>query len=220
VAGAGYKQFADGDVLTAAQVQTYLQDQSVMVFADSSARDTALGTAVGGGNALAEGMVSYLSDSNAIEVYDGTGWTGVSKMKRVEAFTANGTWTVPAGVTYAIAHMLGGGGGGGGQTGAGTDGGSSSVAFASGTVTALGGEATGTTGLSTTAAYSAPANSGRAGTNNRSTSIPGGDAQWIVAGASVTPAASISVVVGAGGTGGTGGGEAGGSGYVWIEYYE
>jgi hypothetical protein len=41
----------------------------------------------------------------------------------------------------------------------------------------------------------------------------------LVAGASVTPAASISVVVGAGGSAGTDG-AAGGSGYVYIEYYE
>ena len=33
------------------------------------------------------------------------------KEKRIAAFTANGTWTVPADVTYAIAHMVGGGGG-------------------------------------------------------------------------------------------------------------
>jgi len=71
VAGAGYKQFADGDVLTAAQVQTFLQDQAVMRFADSSARTTALGTAV------AEGMVSYLQDTDTVEVYDGSAWVGV-----------------------------------------------------------------------------------------------------------------------------------------------
>jgi len=71
VAGAGYKAFADGDVLTAAQVQTFLQDQAVMRFADSSARTTGLGTAV------AEGMVSYLQDTDAVEVYDGSAWVSV-----------------------------------------------------------------------------------------------------------------------------------------------
>jgi hypothetical protein len=47
---------------------------------------------------------------------DGT-ITGVLVDKRIEAFTASGTFTVPAGVTYAIAHMLGGGGGIGQTTG-------------------------------------------------------------------------------------------------------
>ena len=30
---------------------------------------------------------------------------------KVERFTASGTWTVPAGVTYAVAYILAGGGG-------------------------------------------------------------------------------------------------------------
>ena len=149
-----------------------------------------------------------------------------SPIVKVAAFTSSGSWTVPAGVTYAIAHILGGGGGGGAQTvgGAGA-GGDSSVAFASGTVTALGGQegmATQVGGNSTT--FDEPNNSGRGGKSNERAngSCTGGDAQWIVAGAAVTPAASITVTVGAGGTGGTGGlaGGDGGSGYVWIEYQE
>ena len=70
MAGAGYKAFADGDVLTAAQVQTYLQDQAVMRFADSGARGSAIGTAT-------EGMLSYLADTDAVEVYDGSAWVSV-----------------------------------------------------------------------------------------------------------------------------------------------
>jgi hypothetical protein len=68
MAGAGYKLFNTGDVLTAAQVNTYLMEQSVMVFADAAARTTAL-TGV-----VAEGMLSYLKDTNAVEVYDGANW--------------------------------------------------------------------------------------------------------------------------------------------------
>ena len=44
-----------------------------------------------------------------------------------------------------------------------------------------------------------------------------GDGAIIVAGAAVTPAASITVTVGAGGVAGTNG-SAGGTGYVYIEY--
>ena len=68
MAGAGYKLFNTGDVLTAAQVNTYLMEQSVMVFADSAARTTALS------GVLAEGMLSYLKDTNAVEVYNGSAW--------------------------------------------------------------------------------------------------------------------------------------------------
>lgn len=72
MAGAGYKLFATGDVLTAAQVNTYLMQQTVMVFASSAARTTALS------GVLAEGMVSYLQDTNATEVYDGSAWVSIA----------------------------------------------------------------------------------------------------------------------------------------------
>jgi hypothetical protein len=68
MAGAGYKLFATGDVLTAAEVNTYLMQQAVMVFDDAAARTTALSGVV------AEGMLSYLKDTNAVEVYDGANW--------------------------------------------------------------------------------------------------------------------------------------------------
>ena len=72
MAGAGYKLFNTGDVLTAAQVNTYLQEQTVMVFASSAARTSALS------GVLAEGMVSYLQDTNAVEVYNGTAWVSLA----------------------------------------------------------------------------------------------------------------------------------------------
>jgi hypothetical protein len=70
MAGAGYKLFATGDVLTAAQVNTYLQEQTVMVFANAAARTTALS------GVLAEGMVTYLKDTDALEIYSGSAWVG------------------------------------------------------------------------------------------------------------------------------------------------
>ena len=148
--------------------------------------------------------------------------------KKIEAFTGSGTWTVPAGVTYAIAHMLGGGGGIGAGTTA-SAGGTSSVAFASGTVSAVGGARGISNGAVTQLLVeNGAANSGRgasrspdtAGTSpNNATESRGQDAQWIVAAAEVTPAASITVTVGGGGTAGTVG-AAGGSGYVYIEFFE
>jgi hypothetical protein len=71
MAGAGYKLFNTGDVLTAAQVNTYLNEQTVMVFASSAARTSALS------GVLAEGMMSYLQDTNSVEVYNGTAWVSV-----------------------------------------------------------------------------------------------------------------------------------------------
>lgn len=69
MAGAGRRTFQPGEVLTASNVNSYLMDQSVMRFASSAARGSAVGTAV-----IAEGMVSYLDDANALEFYDGASW--------------------------------------------------------------------------------------------------------------------------------------------------
>lgn len=82
MAGAGYKLFNTGDVLTAAQVNTYLQEQTVMVFASSTARTTALSSV------LAEGMMSYLQDTNAVEVYNGSAWVSVGSTGDITGVTA------------------------------------------------------------------------------------------------------------------------------------
>ena len=66
---AGYKTFNTGDVLTAAQVQYYLQNQSIMYFADTAARDAALTAGI-----VQEGMFAYLADTNTTVFYDGTTW--------------------------------------------------------------------------------------------------------------------------------------------------
>ena len=71
--GSGFRTFTAGEVLTASNVQDYLMDQSVMVFADSTARATNIGTAN-----FEEGMVSYLEDSDIVEVYNGTTWASIA----------------------------------------------------------------------------------------------------------------------------------------------
>ena len=67
----GYKDWSAGDILTAADLEDYTVKQSVMVFADASARTTALSSV------LREGMVSYLKDTDSTEVYDGSAWAAV-----------------------------------------------------------------------------------------------------------------------------------------------
>ena len=64
----GYKLFSTGEVLTAANVNNYLMNQTVMVFASAAARTTALS------GVLAEGMISYRSDAKVLEIYNGTSW--------------------------------------------------------------------------------------------------------------------------------------------------
>jgi len=66
-AGLGFKTFVTGDVLTAADANGYLQSQTVMVFADATARDAAI-------TSPQEGMYAYLTGTDALTVYNGTSW--------------------------------------------------------------------------------------------------------------------------------------------------
>lgn len=72
MAGAGAKLFTSGAVLTAAQVNTYLMDQTIMRFATTAARDAAFGGA--GEPTLAEGMFAYIDATNSVFYYDGSTW--------------------------------------------------------------------------------------------------------------------------------------------------
>jgi hypothetical protein len=94
------KEFESFTRLDASDVNTYLMDQSVMTFAGTAARGSAITTPV-------EGMVTYLEDSNSLQLYDGSGWTaagGVSSgnviingafdfWQRGTSFTADGAYT-------------------------------------------------------------------------------------------------------------------------------
>ena len=90
MAGLGRKVFTAGEVLTAANVQGYLMDQSVMVFAGTAARSSAIATAT-------EGMLTYLSDTNALEAFDGSNWGGVLGGETVSTATAYTVTSADAG---------------------------------------------------------------------------------------------------------------------------
>jgi hypothetical protein len=228
--------FTTGQVLTAAQVNQI--NTGVPVFADSTARTAAFGGT--GEKVLAQGQLSYLESDGKIYVYSGTAWVSISSVTNVAAFTTTTTWTVPTGVTYAIAHIRGAGGGIGlrdrnNPTVPAGDGGSSSVAFASGTITATGGSAlngnlqcSGVGIVANCVAGAVNSGKGAFSPNQGADATTGGlspyyaiDGTYLVAGAAVTPGATITVTIGAGGTAGSGAstvGAAGGSGYVWITY--
>jgi hypothetical protein len=61
------KTFTAGEVLAAADVNTYLMNQSVMTFGGTAARGSAIGTAT-------EGMLTWLEDSNVYQYYNGSAW--------------------------------------------------------------------------------------------------------------------------------------------------
>jgi len=87
-----YKLFSTGEVLTAANVNSYLMNQTVMVFASAAARTTALS------GVLAEGMISYRTDSHILEYYTGSAWSAVST-----ATSLNLSFNAQTGTTYTLA---------------------------------------------------------------------------------------------------------------------
>jgi len=67
----GRKTFASNTVLTAADVQDFLMDQSVMVFTNAAARGSAIPSPT-------EGMVSYLTASDSLEPFNGSSWVSAA----------------------------------------------------------------------------------------------------------------------------------------------
>jgi len=62
------KVFTAGEVLAASDVNSFLMDQTVMVFAGTAARGSAIGTAT-------EGMYAHLNDTDTLTYYNGSAWT-------------------------------------------------------------------------------------------------------------------------------------------------
>ena len=66
--------------MPAADVNTYLMKQAVMVFANSTARASAI-------TSPTEGMITYLSDTNVLNVYDGASWVGAVNTGSLNGYT-------------------------------------------------------------------------------------------------------------------------------------
>ena len=64
----GFRTFAVGEVLTAANVNDYLMEQVVTVFADATARDAAI-------TSPQEGQFCFLKDTDVLQFYSGSAWT-------------------------------------------------------------------------------------------------------------------------------------------------
>ena len=65
--GAGFKVWSTGDLVNASDFNNYIQEQVIMVFANSSARGSAV-------SSPEEGMFAYLSDTNDLTFYNGSAW--------------------------------------------------------------------------------------------------------------------------------------------------
>ena len=63
----GFKVWATGDLVNASDFNNYIQEQVIMTFANSTARDSAVSSAE-------EGMFCYLADTNVLQFYNGSSW--------------------------------------------------------------------------------------------------------------------------------------------------
>lgn len=125
---AGFKDFADDTIIPASEINGYLM-QGILVFDDSSARDTALS------GHLREGRYCYLKSDDTTYVYTGSAWdavtgsasptvsgttgspsTGTGKSGRgMYTYTGNGSITFSSVGTIRLL-VVGGGRGGSGST--------------------------------------------------------------------------------------------------------
>lgn len=95
MAGLGRKIWATDDVLTATDLNGYLADQAVMVFASAAARTAGI-------TVPSEGMITYLTDVNSLSFYNGSAWVAFStdgstlKVSNQTVFIQSGTPTANA----------------------------------------------------------------------------------------------------------------------------
>ena len=94
----GFKVFAVGEVLTAADVNDYLMEQSIGIFANSTARDAQITSPI-------EGQFCYLADSNVLQFYNGSAWTNFIGEGDITGVTA-GTNLSGGGVSGAVTLNL------------------------------------------------------------------------------------------------------------------
>ena len=91
MAGAGYRTFQSGEVLTSNNVQTYLMDQAVQVYAGTAARASAVPSP-------STGMVAYAT-ATGLQVFNGSAWVNVGGATYA---------TISGGASTALGTAIGG----------------------------------------------------------------------------------------------------------------
>ena len=102
--GSGFQTFTAGSVLTASEVNNYLMEQSIMVFATTAARDSAI-------TAPEAGMTAYINSGDSSEglySYTGTTWNKGPSWNAPWGFAASVTSTASAQTTTGTLDLAGG----------------------------------------------------------------------------------------------------------------
>ena len=113
MAGAGYKTFVAGQILSASEVNTYLMEQSVMVFGSTAGTATPIRSSVL--PSPADGMVTYIKATDTLEIYDGANWQVIGSTAGWTSYTptlsgcsqGNGTLSFAYAVNGKTTHLRG-----------------------------------------------------------------------------------------------------------------
>lgn len=95
----GFKTFATGDVLTAADTNGYLM-QGVWTFANATARDAAV-------TSPQEGNMCYLKDTDAVQSYSGSAWVAVGASSTTTYTLINAGGTALSGSSTTVSGISG-----------------------------------------------------------------------------------------------------------------
>jgi hypothetical protein len=93
----GRKEWVSDDILSAADLEGYLMDQAVTIWANSSARNSGILAPI-------EGQLCYLQDVNKFQQYNGSAWTGLNSEYAAGVKIWSGTAT-PTADTNATVNL-------------------------------------------------------------------------------------------------------------------
>ena len=94
----GFKTFAVSEVLTAADVNNYLMEQAVAVFADSTARDAAI-------TSPENGQACFLLDSSTLQFYYSSAWNNFVGDGDITAVTTSATSGLSGGASSGAVNL-------------------------------------------------------------------------------------------------------------------